>query len=294
MADAEFLYQQGRVALNRLGLLGNIYVCPICATVFEYDSLIEKILTKEHAPPKSIAGRAVLLTCNTCNNLAGTSYDKQPKARAKFLDAKKAILSDGIGKFGGVKLDANGASINASFQKDDIGISFDISAKHNDPKKIQAFRFALASEVGDLSLKLSHKSEYVARRASISDLKSCFVLLTAKFGYSYGLHDSLAQIRKQLVQPTDSVHAHVYTKAESLPENSILVSENHGLVLLKFLGMVHVLPWISHSYEHFQSFGKTKFKFSMSGEMFDFPKNFEAVLDNVGTVDLDLRIVPIK
>lgn len=294
MATAEFLYQQGRDALNCLGLLGNIYVCPICAVIFEYDALIEKTLTREHAPPASIGGRAVLLTCKLCNNSAGTNYDKQAIARKKFLDTRHAIFSNGTGKFGGIQLEANGISVNASFEKDSRGTSFEISAKHNDPKKIQTFHSAMAGKIEDLSVNLLYKSEYIARRASISDLKSCFILLTAKFGYKYALSDTLAQVRKQLVQPSNTIHAHVYTKAEGLPENSIFLPDNFGLVFLKFLGMAHVLPWPSQSYEHFLSYGTTEFKFSMFGKLFDFPKNFEAVLDKVGSLGLDLRIEPPK
>jgi hypothetical protein len=39
------------------------YVCPLCLGAFHSDLLAQAVLTREHAPPESVGGRRVALTC---------------------------------------------------------------------------------------------------------------------------------------------------------------------------------------------------------------------------------------
>ena len=48
------------------------YCCPICG---EVKKLAE--LTLEHAPPSSMGGKEIILTCYKCNNTAGSQIDAQ-------------------------------------------------------------------------------------------------------------------------------------------------------------------------------------------------------------------------
>ena len=49
------------------------YVCPLC--VHAFPSIDD--LSFEHAPPESVGGREVCLTCKSCNNTAGAGVDKE-------------------------------------------------------------------------------------------------------------------------------------------------------------------------------------------------------------------------
>ena len=292
MAEAEFLFEQGIAAINSFGLIGRIYVCPICATGFDEDALTERYLTKEHAPPKSAGGRALLLTCKRCNGLAGSQYDHQPVARMEYLNAMDSILSSGLSSVPAIMLEIDGIRVNARLTKDGATTSFAVDPDHNDPKMVDRFHKALAGSNEGLKINLKYKSKLILRRASISDLKSCFIILAAKFGYSYALHDTLSKVRDQLQHPETDVHAHVYTRADSLPENSIFVSEQFGVVILRFFGYSHVMPWITHDYDHFQSHKSSGLKFTAHAKVLPFPKNFEALLDSSGKSGLALRIEP--
>lgn len=291
MARAEYLFEQGVTAINTFGLAERVYVCPICAISFDDNALSERYLTKEHAPPRSAGGRALLLTCKGCNGLAGSQYDNQPVARMEYLNAMEAIFSNGTSGVSAVELSIDDVRVNATLSKKDTTTNLGIDRRHNDPRIVEKFHNKLASAADGLKINLKYRSDYIARRASISDLKSCFIVLTAKFGYSYALHDTLSKIRDQLRQPDKDIHSHVYTKNEGLPENSIFVSEKYGVAIVRLLGNAHIMPWISHDYEHFQLHKASGLKFTAPGAVFPFPKNFEAILDRSGKHGLTMRIV---
>ena len=57
----------------------NLYVCPLCADGFMENMLDQNKknpLTLEDLPPKSVGGKAKILTCKKCNNTSGTQLDK--------------------------------------------------------------------------------------------------------------------------------------------------------------------------------------------------------------------------
>lgn len=64
-----------------------VYPCPICLTPFTRDALEDGRLTAEDVPPKSLGGRPWLLTCKTCNNLAGMSIDADAKDHEGIREA---------------------------------------------------------------------------------------------------------------------------------------------------------------------------------------------------------------
>jgi hypothetical protein len=56
-----------------------LYVCPLCADGFLEEMLDQRRrnpLTLEHLPPKSVGGKARILTCKKCNNYSGSNLDK--------------------------------------------------------------------------------------------------------------------------------------------------------------------------------------------------------------------------
>jgi hypothetical protein len=56
-----------------------LYVCPLCADGFlevMLDQRKKNPLTLEDLPPKSVGGKARILTCKNCNNKSGSNLDK--------------------------------------------------------------------------------------------------------------------------------------------------------------------------------------------------------------------------
>ncbi|WP_394368459.1 HNH endonuclease [Adhaeribacter radiodurans] len=67
------------------------YICPICLIKFSEEALSEKVknnLTLEDAPPKSLGGSQIALTCKKCNNTCGHKVDFHLSVRLRELDER--------------------------------------------------------------------------------------------------------------------------------------------------------------------------------------------------------------
>src|SRR5690348_9023542 len=69
-----------RVPLHRF------YVCPICLRAFAEEALTDGLLTREHAPPRSVGGQRLALTCKSCNSTAGYAADSDLRREADLYD----------------------------------------------------------------------------------------------------------------------------------------------------------------------------------------------------------------
>jgi len=67
------------------------YICPICGNLFDKESVENKTLTIDHVPPKSIGGKPLVLTCESCNNDLGSKLDSQIKNHQDFVKSVKTI-----------------------------------------------------------------------------------------------------------------------------------------------------------------------------------------------------------
>jgi hypothetical protein len=288
------LFEQASAALHALGLNEEICVCPICCAAFGRDALGERVLTLEHVPPKSIGGKEIVLTCKSCNNYAGTQYDNQPKQRARFESAAKAIMPGKTEGSGNFLLELGGITVRAAMVSDGIKKSFNLSNQHNDPRTLQAFRDYLARNSKGANLTVKHKSNFVPRREKISHLKTTFLTLSAKFGYSFALHYELSSVRKQLLNAHEDHHEHIEVSCPDMPRRMIAVDEKHSLALVRFNGPTHVLPWINADYRNFEFHKSRNFKMNISGKLFSLPRSFEALLDFAGTLRGLLTFDPPK
>ena len=68
--------------------LPNGYACPICMLIFPQE--LSGGLTVDHVPPKSIGGRRMVLTCRTCNSVAGSDADAGARARNHRLPSSRS------------------------------------------------------------------------------------------------------------------------------------------------------------------------------------------------------------
>lgn len=70
-----------------------VYICPLCRSVFDDSAVLTNAprLTLEDNPPKSLGGKAHILTCKRCNNSNGSDFDSQI---AQYFDTGK-FLEDG-------------------------------------------------------------------------------------------------------------------------------------------------------------------------------------------------------
>src|SRR5260221_763421 len=68
----------------------NPYLCPICLDEFNENDLtpsVNNFLTLEDAPPDSLSGSKIALTCKKCNNGCGTEIDTHLTEVVRAIDA---------------------------------------------------------------------------------------------------------------------------------------------------------------------------------------------------------------
>lgn len=194
------------------------YICPICLRQFSETSLdvcTPNMLTIEHSPPKEVGGKAVALTCKDCNSKAGSELDIYLVNRLRRIDRNelkpgivtqaKATFSDGkIVVQSTLKVNSNGR------------VSMDTSDYNNNPinmEKLQLFH----NNKQPFEITFS-KYKDAEKRVQVALLKTAYVLLFSKFGYSFLLTDVYDIVRKQILEPDAEIYPIAYT-SEGLPED---------------------------------------------------------------------------
>jgi hypothetical protein len=82
------MFDRGAAALHTLiPSMQDVYGCPLCLRGFSSDEVeADGMLSEEHAPPESLGGEVVCLTCRDCNSSAGSQLDSHMKRRANMID----------------------------------------------------------------------------------------------------------------------------------------------------------------------------------------------------------------
>lgn len=183
------------------------YVCPICLNQFCKDDLEEKSanrLTLEDAPPKSLKGKQIALTCKTCNNICGHSLDFHLTDRMRELDFKERV--EGATKKGKIKLSDKSVFGEIRVLKNG-GTQLYVNKKANNPKKLEEFNQLISKKKGVANASFQPKPSKVnPKYLQIALLKSAYILMFAKFGYSLILNLEYDRVREQLLNPEKEVY----------------------------------------------------------------------------------------
>ena len=187
--------------------LGNTH-CPICLVQFTEENVrTGRGVTLEHAPPKTLGGREVCLTCEPCNSLASGSSDQAVK-RSKSPPE--------------LQFDISGTRRSARFWPDGIPPSrmpygFGIGAA---AKKAQRelskqtivavtgpIQFDQPTTIKEVSVSLKRPNP---RHVELSYLRSAYLLvfsLLGRNGYVYAQSEAARLIRVQILNPNGEVGA---------------------------------------------------------------------------------------
>jgi len=158
-------------------------------------------LTLEDAPPKSLGGKANTLTCKKCNNEAGKKIDFHLAERMKELDNKlflpntefKALTNiDGVILRTTISIDDKGEmSIFHSTKDNNSNILKPIIEKFGKDKIIN-FNFI--------------KSRVIPENLEYAILKTAFLILFQKTGYSLIIDKTYDLIREQIYNPSKRIY----------------------------------------------------------------------------------------
>ena len=197
MGKSTAWFDRGVAAIQRIasiemaGKMAGLYVCPLCIRGFDRQGLSQ--LTREDAPPKSLRGRKLALTCKDCNSSAGADLDSQMAAEDNFQRGwtTRPLRS---------KLAIGDISANIDLTVKQPNISIGNFRRINSP----ATSDALAREFDTISgkdLQLMIRLDHDARLAQIGWLRSAYIIAFAALGYSYILQPTLDIVRRQFQDP---------------------------------------------------------------------------------------------
>ena len=201
--------------------LGNTH-CPICLHQFtEEDVRRGRSVTLEHAPPKTMGGQEVCLTCERCNSLASATLDqavKRHKSPPELL------------------FDISGAKRSARFWRDGI------------PPSKMPYTFGTGPAAKEAQRELSNQTIVAVtapiqfdqpttiseipvsqkmpnlRHVELSYLRSAYLLvfsLLGRSGYVYAQSEAVGLIRMQILNPSyEAVLARARSLVKGISEES--------------------------------------------------------------------------
>jgi hypothetical protein len=188
------------------------YLCPICLRPHK-DLNSDDPLTLEDAPPKSLGGSANTLTCKSCNNTAGHNIDFHLTERLREIDSGKFIP----GTETAVKVNIDGETFQGKITVEKDGtIKMFHSKKNNHPEKLHK---TMAKVKGGKIIKMDFlKSRVVPENLEYALLKTGYIMMFERFGYSLLLDNCFDIVRQQLKNPEERVYPEGFWFAPPYPK----------------------------------------------------------------------------
>lgn len=180
-------------------------LCPICLQPFSNTDAAREA-TKEDAPPQSLGGSKVVLTCKKCNNSAGRDIDIHLVNLLKHLDQKNFQT----GSTRRVKIFDGSEIVNGVLSVgDNMELTLEILKKINDSRKLPNILSQWKPEK-DLSF-INQKLKLSESNLNAGILKTAYILLYSKLGISVLLWDEYNKIREQILKPNLTIVPPLWT-----------------------------------------------------------------------------------
>ncbi|MDE0000259.1 MAG: hypothetical protein OXQ89_21150 [Rhodospirillaceae bacterium] len=196
----------GRSHRLKLYARGNTH-CPLCFTPFtKAEASSGRTVTLEHVPPKALGGKALCLTCRSCNASAGRGIDQLAAmgARSRF-----PVTVDILGKKDTFMLAREGKELTPPFRGFTKG-DFD----------------RLRRAGGRFTMSLAVANPHLV---AVSAIKSAYLALFSLFGptgaYDYVGGRALADVRRLLLDPGDHAEKEAGKYAQFVPNAERLAPE---------------------------------------------------------------------
>lgn len=220
-------FDKGADAVARIWpSLPRCYVCPLCGDAYLPDAVGQ--LTKEHAPPEALGGRAVALTCRTCNSTSGHLLDAEMVAAEQVLDFAMGTMS----KPARVKLQIAGYQQNSTALSTGENVQVFGLTQCNPPGTGAAIsaelgRLTAQGQAAGLEFHLTFDQKFNLRLALLGWLRDAFLVAFAWLGYRYALSSNVKPVRGQLADTSASlIDMFSATMPNALPDERRIIVVN--------------------------------------------------------------------
>ena len=186
---------RGRRLRGRLFHAGNTK-CPICLSDFTSSDVVAGKVTLEHAPPESLKGSAVCLTCSQCNNNAS-------RIDQHAVLAKRASEEWALGQGARVEIDFLGFKMSSRYIPSDSGAPLPTRVSHLRKGSIKLGALP-AKELLDIKEGIRFRIPRLSHYESVSMIKAAYLIvfsLMGRGGYGFAQSVALRPVRQQIMNP---------------------------------------------------------------------------------------------
>jgi hypothetical protein len=185
----------------------NPYLCPICLREFSEQHLTpskENYLTLEDAPPDSLGGSKIALTCKECNNTCGHTIDWHLTEAINYKDSQ--AFYKGSVHHGKVAIDGKYVTVELTAEGDGVLKAYHRIANNN-PTVLEKFIYGLKNKtIGPLLNFERPAPRFLKERVNYAIVKANYIITFAKFGYIFLLDPIYNDIRSQLLNPGEVIY----------------------------------------------------------------------------------------
>ena len=206
--------QTGRTRRARLRLFnaGNTK-CPICLTEFTRSDVVAGEVTLEHAPPESLKGSAICLTCKQCNNTA-SHIDQHA------ILAKRARHEWLLGQGAHVEVDFFGNIMSSRYIPGDPNAPLPTRGRHLRKGSIQLNALPPKEQL-DINKGIRFRIPGLPHYESVSLIRSAYLMvfsLMGEGGYRFAENVALNPVREQILNPGKRILRGNFVVTGSIPE----------------------------------------------------------------------------
>jgi hypothetical protein len=191
------------------------YICPLCFDLFYREDLSPNSLNPlcyEHNPPRSMGGKAAILTCKACNSKAGHTLDKHLLKRLEEIDFLEGLP----GSKARTVLDNSGLKITADLiNEHESKMSIHVDRKNSNPDHADQFfgtgTLTRHNPIFDFNMDMQDefRIDFTTNLginsndwyAEVALLKIAYLIAFEKFGNGFIINPELRQVREQILNP---------------------------------------------------------------------------------------------
>ena len=217
---------------QRLFSAGNTK-CPICLSEFTRSDVVAGEVTLEHAPPKSLKGSAICLTCSQCNN-------KASGLEHHAISAKRAREEWSLGRGTRVEIDFFGNKKSSRYFSSDPNAV--LPARGGDLRNgsIKIGALPLKDPL-DINKGIRFRIPGSPHYESVSMIKSAYLMvfsLMGTGGYKFAESVALKPVRDQIMNPEKRILTN-YCIEGAMPQ-----AEKAGKQIIFLCHAAHPPLWI--------------------------------------------------
>ncbi len=180
------------------------YICPLCLNQFSDIDLIsnesKNYLTEEDAPPASLGGSRIALTCKKCNSECGHKIDYQLKELIEHEENSKFIR----GTIQRGTIDYDGKPITIELTSEGKGV---LKAVHDEKRNNPSIfmKFINSVKKGGVITFKPKKNRLNSQKINYAFLKTNYIITFSKFGYIFLFDSAYDKIREQILNPDKEI-----------------------------------------------------------------------------------------